>query len=538
MIRLKISYLAIAMVLMLSPSVLFSLDLDAYPTVSYTPLTVQSETAGIEVSGAVFRVAPFGYYQNQPHTMVRSLVNRGEKIEASMTVSVELLLRGESTDRDRYAFEYIPDDQSDPVGWRGYRDEELNALLERTGVSTNISSAASGGRVRCLIEWSNTPRLRLSYRELTNELNESDFFDEIIEPIEVNVDGIKLITPDSVDIASSPESDGILVSFKLGYVTGIESNERIDIVTKFPRNEAFLGERRDGYKSQWFALSMADKPESLHLLTPQKISIDDGKELGRIGDLLLHSVTQSKDAQRYIIEDSRRSWVDASFTMMGGGGTRVARAPVRTEPIAVVEPYVQGLRSSSFLQGTATVLTKDAEQGIIWYQSTYAPESLFDGVPGNAWVEAVEGPGTGEWVEFRLTQSVIGLTVHNGIQMYPPDENINFEGTQRGRDYYRSIYEKNNRVKHLSVRSIDHGARHTIELDDSREAQHFNDLYFPAGTYRIVIESVYTGSTWDDTCLGELSFGPATPEVFFREGSWFREALTLLGTLNPVLSQN
>ena len=70
-----------------------------------------------------------------------------------------------------------------------------------------------------------------------------------------------------------------------------------------------------------------------------------------------------------------------------------------------------------------------------------------------------------------------------------------------------SYFEKNNRVSTLELQKDNGEKAAVLRLADSRELQYFAVSLAP-GTYRAVIASVYPGSKWKDTCLGELRFYP------------------------------
>ncbi len=119
---------------------------------------------------------------------------------------------------------------------------------------------------------------------------------------------------------------------------------------------------------------------------------------------------------------------------------------------------------------------------------THSPERLVDGNVSTAWVEGVAGQGEGEMVTFKFTDTrrISGITIWNGYQSK------------------ESSYTGNSRPKTLDVILSD-GSIYSYELADIMGAQ---TLEFPSPsdvTYiQLVIDSVYPGSLYTDTCISEI----------------------------------
>jgi hypothetical protein len=166
-------------------------------------------------------------------------------------------------------------------------------------------------------------------------------------------------------------------------------------------------------------------------------------------------------------------------------------------PAAPAQGFVKVRGASSFLGDRTTVYTPE---GVI-KDMDFSPLRLVDGVLESSWVEGAKGAGIGEWVELELARDAAGLEIQNGFSM----SRWAVEG--KSIDTY---YEKNNRVKELLYESKDGSTRGKIELEDSNDHLQSFPLALPKGIYRFTIGSVYKGSKWDDTCLGEIVFLPAS----------------------------
>ncbi len=161
------------------------------------------------------------------------------------------------------------------------------------------------------------------------------------------------------------------------------------------------------------------------------------------------------------------------------------------------QDFVTVLGSSSFLKDTAAVYT---EGGVI-VNAGFAPLSLFDGVRETAWCEGAKGDGIGEWVEFELIRDVEALDVQNGYnRSFTRIEGKNID----------AYYGLNNRPKTIEIASKDGKIMETLSLGDTKEMQSFDRVFLPKGVYRLIVGDVFKGTKWQDTCIGEIIFHPAS----------------------------
>ncbi len=158
------------------------------------------------------------------------------------------------------------------------------------------------------------------------------------------------------------------------------------------------------------------------------------------------------------------------------------------------DPGVRVLRASSFLPDKADVFVN---QGVI-RQALFDAAKLFDGIRETAWAEGRADDGIGEYVAFALDEPMCLVAVQNGFLRSPVD--IPEKATW-------SYFEKNNRVAVLELQKENGDKAAVLRLADSRELQYY-PVNLPPGSYRAVIASIYKGTKWRDTCLGELHFYP------------------------------
>ena len=118
--------------------------------------------------------------------------------------------------------------------------------------------------------------------------------------------------------------------------------------------------------------------------------------------------------------------------------------------------------------------------------AAYDPGRVTDGSWSTVWVEGAAGDGVGEWIEIGLGRSVTvsKLGVVNG--------------------YGKGVrYLENGRVRDAVLEFSD-GSTQGIHLADNNEMQYFDLRPVSTSTMRLTIRSVYPGTRWDDTAVGEL----------------------------------
>lgn len=209
--------------------------------------------------------------------------------------------------------------------------------------------------------------------------------------------------------------------------------------------------------------------------------------------------------------------------------------------------FVKVLGASSWLKDTVDVVVAEG-----WIKAAdFGPLALFDGYPTTAWSEGKSDDGAGEWVEFSIGADAAGLSIWNGFSYIPYDSvdevraalwAFTEEGSEsdlRYSDQWRKasrdfksdddrdaaaaamavelekkltgnleVFQRNNRVRQLEISNLASGLKYKVDLADRRGRQFFPECNLPAGSYRLTILSVYTGSKYRDTLLGEVFFHP------------------------------
>lgn len=127
---------------------------------------------------------------------------------------------------------------------------------------------------------------------------------------------------------------------------------------------------------------------------------------------------------------------------------------------------------------------------------TYNADNVDDGDPATAWCEGARGDGIGEWIQFTLEAG-------------PAKKEVNFNGITIANGYLKndSVWGENNRVKTLRFELNGHPVA-LMKLADSRDLQFFSGgpvkEVRPGDKLRFVIQEVYPGSKYHDTCISDM----------------------------------
>lgn len=121
---------------------------------------------------------------------------------------------------------------------------------------------------------------------------------------------------------------------------------------------------------------------------------------------------------------------------------------------------------------------------------SYKPEMVLDARPRTSWIEGVDGSGSGEWIQLNFGKNinVDNIYILNGL------------GDVTGKYYY-----KNHRVKKMLLEFSD-GEEQIIELEDNFIREQEIKIDDKITSYiKFTILDVYSGSKYDDTCIGSIS---------------------------------
>ena len=116
-------------------------------------------------------------------------------------------------------------------------------------------------------------------------------------------------------------------------------------------------------------------------------------------------------------------------------------------------------------------------------------DNIQDGSLSTSWAEGVPGPGVGEWIqaEFKRPVKLRELRILPGHNEYP------------------SAFRRYGRPEQLTAVFSD-GSSVVLEFRDAPSLQRF-PVDVTTTSVRLVVESVYLGSDYPATCIGEVEFG-------------------------------
>jgi hypothetical protein len=206
---------------------------------------------------------------------------------------------------------------------------------------------------------------------------------------------------------------------------------------------------------------------------------DDGQRFGIGG---------TDDAVRYQIQEAQ--WTGAQVRVWGQLYTGVPAVEARhidVERIEVVSgPSVEARNLSPFASPSVSSALPSDRGG------TYHAFSAIDGLLESSWVEGVTGPGVGEWITLDFPEAIEIHSIGLGV----------------GFDRDADIFAKNNRVKRATF-IFSSGEEVTLDFADVRGMQSVPLVRAPGPNIKttfvkMVIQEVYPGSKYNDTCLAEI----------------------------------
>lgn len=212
-----------------------------------------------------------------------------------------------------------------------------------------------------------------------------------------------------------------------------------------------------------------------------------GQEFVR-NDAEKFGVGASDDAVREKMNEAM--WTGAQVKVWGTlyhGVPSAEARQIQVERLEVLsEPPPEPRYLSPFARASASSHLPSDRYGQYFAHAT-VDESL-----DTAWAEGVPGPGIGEWIEigFPGEFELYAIELANGYQ--------------RSED----LFVKNNRIKRATL-IFSNGEQMTVDLADERGRQHVDLIETRGATVetdmiKIVIDDVYPGTEYDDTCLAEI----------------------------------
>jgi ribosomal protein L37E len=193
--------------------------------------------------------------------------------------------------------------------------------------------------------------------------------------------------------------------------------------------------------------------------------------LAGIGVVVFSMGSGEPEAQQPIVTDA------ATTTATSEPAVAASPAPSAPPPPVESQLTASGVTASTVL---------DPDDGV-----TYDPELTLDGNPVTAWNDGVDGDPVGQWLEYTFVAPVriSRIEVVNGYDKVVGD---------------LDLFEANARIRALRVETD--GATTPGELTDTREPQSLEGPFGPSCRYRIVVDSVYPGSRFEDVALSEIAF--------------------------------
>jgi LysM repeat protein len=202
-----------------------------------------------------------------------------------------------------------------------------------------------------------------------------------------------------------------------------------------------------------------------------------GFGIGGINDLVGRQIEELRwTGERFLVWGTLRTDVPSY------GGQYIAVDSLEVVPAPIAE--------SRNLTPLATVSASSHLRTDRWGQ--YQAWMATDGALGTAWVEGVAGSGIGEWIELRFPGTVEIHAIRLDI----------------GYDKSADVFYKNNRIKRVTL-VFSTGEQIELGFADKRGMQEISLARAPGPaiettSVKVVIEEVFPGWKYDDTCLAEI----------------------------------
>jgi len=188
---------------------------------------------------------------------------------------------------------------------------------------------------------------------------------------------------------------------------------------------------------------------------------------------------------------SLNAWTGAQVQIWGGLAVGVPSAAARhiaVERLEVISDPADGPRNLEVFADVSASSMLPADRG-----GVYHPYAAIDGLLETAWVEGVSGPGFGEWV----------------LLTFPGTIEVHSIGLDIGLDRNFDMFSANNRIKRVSL-EFSKGETLSVSFLDARGIQNIPLVRAPGPNIetdwiKIVIEDVFAGKRYDDTCLSEIT---------------------------------
>ncbi len=121
---------------------------------------------------------------------------------------------------------------------------------------------------------------------------------------------------------------------------------------------------------------------------------------------------------------------------------------------------------------------------------SFAPEKAVDGRVSTYWAEGEDSAGLGDWIQFNFGKEVTISRV------------VIYSGNWDSHEFFL----RHNRLKRIQLKFSDRSSQH-FDLEDKMDRQVIT-LSKPVKTrmVRLVLKEVYSGSTFNVTCLAEIQF--------------------------------
>lgn len=239
------------------------------------------------------------------------------------------------------------------------------------------------------------------------------------------------------------------------------------------------------------------------------------EEVNRVGaefkgnKIIIYGTKDYKQELKYTVNNATENTMDITFDDDYEGYSETIEADEDKNNITIIEQsgncYLERITKDEFdqlMEDNSEMIDSQYEEDYLPIESTYessvltdssgkdySAENVTDGDYSTTWAEGVDGSGECEWIKLDLGDeyTVTSVDIVNGL-------------VNDNDGYYN-----NNRVAKVKLEFSD-GTSQNAVLDDDEQGAQSIDLYDGVKTsyVKIIVESVYPGDKYDDTCISSV----------------------------------
>ncbi|MEI6222017.1 MAG: PEGA domain-containing protein [bacterium] len=224
-------------------------------------------------------------------------------------------------------------------------------------------------------------------------------------------------------------------------------------------------------------------------------------EIGRISTgnhtLKVQKDNYGEGVQEVFIEARKTTSVTITFDDIKAYPEKGNQVEIKLKPSSEPTPLHMQNSQATVSVTASSYLTEGSRE--------FFPYKVHDGSERTAWVEGKDGAGVGEWIELSF-----------------PQQELSQISLLSGYTISQTLWAENNRPKDVTLVFSD-GTKENHTLTDSSSWQTITfGKTITTSKVRLVLNSVYKGNKFDDTCISEIRIKPGVLENISTNSTTFQ----------------